>query len=45
MELVPGGGKLGGHLLFDWTPKEVLYTETLTLMLVKDAVLKKLFIN
>ena len=38
IELGPGGGKQGGHLIFEGTPEEMLQAETLTAMWLKDGV-------
>ena len=36
IEMGPGGGKQGGHLLFEGTPEEMLHAETLTAKWLKD---------
>ena len=38
IELGPGGGKQGGHILFEGTPEEMLHAETLTAKWLKDGV-------
>ena len=38
IELGPGGGKQGGHILFEGTPEEMLQAETLTATWLKDGV-------
>ena len=38
IELGPGGGKQGGHILFEGTPEEMLNKETLTAKWLKDGV-------
>jgi len=42
IELGPGGGKKGGHILFEGTPEEMLNAETLTAKWLKDSVAKHL---
>ena len=39
-ELGPGGGKQGGHIIFEGTPKEMLDAETSTAKWLKDGVRK-----
>ena len=39
IELGPGGGKKGGHILFEGTPEKMLYAETLTAKWLKDGVI------
>ena len=38
IELGPGGGKQGGHIIFEGTPEEMLHAETLTAKWLKDGV-------
>jgi excinuclease UvrABC ATPase subunit len=38
IELGPGGGKQGGHIIFEGTPEEMLNAETLTAKWLKDGV-------
>ena len=38
IELGPGGGKQGGHILFEGTPEEMLHAETLTAKWLKNGV-------
>jgi excinuclease ABC A subunit len=38
IELGPGGGKRGGHIIFEGTPEEMLTAETLTAAWLKDGV-------
>ncbi|MCZ2259899.1 ATP-binding cassette domain-containing protein [Sporosarcina sp. G11-34] len=40
IELGPGGGKQGGHILFEGTPEEMLHAETLTATWLKGGVAK-----
>ncbi|KON67222.1 daunorubicin resistance protein DrrC [Peribacillus butanolivorans] len=40
IELGPGGGKQGGHIIFEGTPEEILNAETLTAKWLKDGVRK-----
>ena len=41
IELGPGGGKQGGHIIFEGTPEEMLHAETLTAKWLKDGVGRK----
>ena len=41
IELGPGGGKQGGHIIFEGTPEEMLHAETLTAKWLRDGVGKK----
>ncbi|TFJ91314.1 ATP-binding cassette domain-containing protein [Lentibacillus salicampi] len=36
IELGPGGGKQGGHILFEGTPEDMLYAKTVTAKWLKD---------
>lgn len=38
IELGPGGGKQGGHIIFEGTPEEMLHADTLTAKWLKDGV-------
>lgn len=38
IELGPGGGKEGGHIIFEGTPEEMLHAETVTAKALKDRV-------
>lgn len=38
IELGPGGGKQGGQIIFEGTPKEMLHTDTVTAKWLKDGV-------
>ena len=38
IELGPGGGKRGGHIIFEGTPAEMLHAETVTAKALKDTV-------
>lgn len=38
IELGPGGGKQGGHMIFEGTPEEMLSADTLTAQGLKDGV-------
>ena len=37
IELGPGGGKQGGHIIFEGTPAEMLHSETVTAKALKDS--------
>ena len=41
IELGPGGGKQGGHIVFAGTPEKMLYAETLTAKWLRDGVGRK----
>ncbi|MCM3667885.1 ATP-binding cassette domain-containing protein [Mesobacillus maritimus] len=43
IELGPGGGKQGGHILFEGTPEEMVKSETLTAKWLKDGVTEQFF--
>ncbi|MEI3611864.1 ATP-binding cassette domain-containing protein [Pseudogracilibacillus sp. SO30301A] len=38
IELGPGGGKEGGHIIFEGTPEEMLHAETVTAKWLKDGI-------
>src|SRR5699024_12630185 len=38
IELGPGGGKKGGHILFEGTPEEMEHAETVTAEVLRDGI-------